>query len=243
MKSVTQKLHNVVHYREEFKNWIATEMIINETQAIWSLQNPLIKTQRITMYRDNYKVFIYGDYGTVIFDQMTWIATPHDLRYDDMGYQSEKLDPNNRKNLTVFDQTECIEDIVYWLYIAVRNLLSDQDIEMHKLAPDVQTNLTYFIEHYNENNTEDDINEFCETNQLEELKDLFIFAKEHLSQYVEDEEDYVDFLTRHTSHLEEFDRLGNQSDLFNAGQTLNQNYYLNLFAMQICSEKLNQKEN
>lgn len=56
------------YYKNLFESWEATELHIDKDHDIWRLQSPKYESEFIAMYRDKYRLFIYGDYGNLIFD-------------------------------------------------------------------------------------------------------------------------------------------------------------------------------
>lgn len=226
-----------------FESWIATELHIDENHDIWRLQSPEYENTFIAMYRDGYHLFIYGDCGNLIFNRMTWKGNPHNLRYDNLGYQMEKLSHECLKSIEVFDESACVDDILKWFKEKVEEYqISDELYDIHiseflrnTSDDDVEQFINETIEDYQDKVDEDELDEI--TNDLWNIKSLLDFTKdatEHAEEY-----EWIAWLRR--SNLEDFEDAC-ESDLWNAGKRIHQRFYVNLYAMQILSKKLKEQE-
>lgn len=113
---------NYNSYRKKFNGWESREMIIDDVRAFWEIKDPGSKYTKVCLYRDGNDMFIYGDYGRYSFNAMTWGGSVYNLRYDNLGYQMEKLSPETREQLTFFDEDICEHQIREWL---VNKLVSE----------------------------------------------------------------------------------------------------------------------
>lgn len=130
IKKLVDYIENAKYYEKEFLEWEAFEQIIDEDKAFWMLKKPGSRCQRVCLYRDGYNMFVYGDYGQFTFDSMTWIGNVYNLEYDNIGYQMEKLNYENRKSLIMFDECKCRKDIINWLRHQLEEYYeNDKDIE------------------------------------------------------------------------------------------------------------------
>ena len=103
------------HYRNKFKDWGINEIIIDDSRAFWEIKKPGSMYEKVSLYRDNETMLIYGDYGRYSFSNMTWQGSPENLCYNDLGYQMEKLDYNTNNCLRIFDEELCEKEIKEWL--------------------------------------------------------------------------------------------------------------------------------
>lgn len=169
-------------------------------------------------------MFVYGDYGQFTFDSMTWTGSVYNLEYDNIGYQMEKLNYESKQSLRVFDEDKCAEDIFDWLkeQLEYRYCVEDEYIEkIIKIFKDS----SYILD--------SDIEDFCDKNDLTDTEDILYFVKDALENI--DEYEWVSFL-RH-SNLGEFDEEC-ESVLWNAGKCIHQRYFICMYALQVCGEKL-----
>ena len=84
-----------------------------------------------------------------------------------------------------------------------------------------------------------EIEEFCVENNLIEIEDILYFTKDALESI--DEYEWISFLRN--SNLGEFDEEC-ESELWNAGKCIHQRYFICMYALQVCGEKLlREKEN
>ena len=175
-------------------------------------------------------MFVYGDYGQFTFDNMTWTGSVYNLQYDNIGYQMEKLNHESRESLRVFDDNKCIDDIFDWLKEQLEDLYNIEDEIIEKIIKFFKESVYIHDSH---------IDEFCIQNDIEELKDILLFTERALENT--DESMWIVFLR--SSNLEDFDDPC-ESYLWNAGKCIHQRYFICMYALQVCGEKLSkQKEN
>lgn len=188
--------------------------------------------QKVCLYRDGCNMFVYGDYGQFTFDNMTWTGSVYNLEYDNIDYQMEKLNHESKESLRVFDESKCEEDIYDWLKERLENhYLIEKDIIDNIISYFKQNNDLYYCDV--------DIEELCEKYDVPELENILNFTQKALENI--DEYEWISFLRR--TSFQEFDEEC-ESVLWNAGKCIHQRYFICMYALQVCSEKLNkQKEN
>lgn len=228
IKKLVDYINGSEHYIKEFATWEASEQIIDDNKAFWMLRKPGSQYQKVCLYRDGCNMFVYGDYGQFTFDNMTWTGSVYNLQYDNIGYQMEKLNYESRQTLRVFDEDKCEEDIFSWLKERLENRydveeeIIEKTIKLFKDEP-------YLLD--------SEIEEFCIENDLIEIEDILYFTKDALESI--DEYEWISFLRN--SNLGEFDEEC-ESELWNAGKCIHQRYFICMYALQICGEKLMEKE-
>lgn len=224
-----EKIDGAEHYIKQFSEWEATEQIIDDTKSFWMLKKPDSQYQKVCLYRDGCNMFVYGDYGQFTFDSMTWRGDVYNLEYDNIGYQMEKLNYDSKQSLKVFDDTKGKEDVLDWVVNVIENRfdgIDNTDDEWDNLIEKVKEVLDERCF---------DVDEFCEKYNCEDLRSLLDFADDLMSNI--DEYDWIAFLRNNTSKLEEFDEVY-ESSLWNAGKCIHQRYFICMYALQVCGEKL-----
>lgn len=233
MKSIKKLIDYIKgseHYIKEFATWEASEQIIDDNKAFWMLRNPGSQYQKVCLYRDGCNMFVHGDYGQFTFDNMTWTGSVYNLQYDNIGYQMEKLNRDSRESLRVFDENKCEEDIFDWLRKRLEYKYDVEENIVEKVIKIFKDN-SYSIDY--------DIEEFCEENDLMEIEDILHFVQDALENL--DEYEWISFLRN--SNLGDFDEEC-ESELWNAGKCIHQRYFICMYALQVCGDKLReQKEN
>ena len=212
------------HYIKEFATWEATEQIIDDNKAFWMLKKPGSQYRKVCLYRDDCNMFVYGDYGQFTFDNMTWTGSVYNLQYDNIGYQMEKLNHESRQTLRVFDENKCVEDIFAWLKERLENRYDVEEEIVEKIIK-LFKDESYLLD--------SEIEEFCVENDLIEIEDILYFTKDALESI--DEYEWISFLRN--SNLGEFDEEC-ESELWNAGKCIHQRYFICMYALQVCGEKL-----
>ncbi|WP_310603579.1 hypothetical protein [Anaerosporobacter sp.] len=219
------------HYQKRFDEWEATEQIIDENKAFWMLRKPDSQYQKVCLYRDSCNMFVYGDYGQFSFDSMTWTGSVHNLEYDNIGYQMEKLCSDSKKALYAFDDSECEKDIVKWF----KDRLEERyDVE--------EENIEKIIDFVDKNGSDSFyIRDFIEENSFGEyeIESLLEFVGECYKNA--DEYEWIAFLRNNTDKLQEFEE-AYESSLWNAGKSISQSYFICMYALKVCGEKLKQKK-
>lgn len=194
------------------------------------LKKPGSQYQKVCLYRDGCNMFVYGDYGQFTFDNMTWIGSVYNLQYDNIGYQMEKLNHESRESLRVFDENKCEEDIYDWLREHLEDLYDVDDKVIEKIIKFFKES-TYIHDSH--------IDRICTENDIDKAKDILYFTKRALENA--NEYDWIMFLRN--NNLEDFDDPC-ESYLWNAGKCIHQRYFICMYALQVCEEKLGkQKEN
>ena len=224
-----ERIEGAEQYTKRFSEWEATEQIIDETKAFWCLKKPDSQYQKVCLYRDGCNMFVYGDYGQFTFDSMTWRGDVYNLEYDNIGYQMEKLNYDSKQSLKTFDDSACEEDVLDWLKERLENRYEIDEELINKVVLFIKKN------HYV---TSLEIEEFCEDNECDELYNIMKFTNECLDNT--DEYEWISFLR--SQNFQEFDEEW-ESNLWNAGKRINQRYFICMYALQICGEKLQASKN
>lgn len=219
-----EKIDGAEHYISKFSEWEATEQIIDDTKAFWMLKKPDSQYQKVCLYRDGCNMFVYGDYGQFTFDSMTWRGDVYNLEYDNIGYQMEKLNYESKQSLRVFDEDKCREDIFDWL----RERLEDR----YNIEEDAIAKVVSFVKGSNYI-LSSELEEFCEENECDDIAEIIEFICECLENA--DEYDWIAFLRN--KDFSEFDEVY-ESSLWNAGKCIHQRYFVCMYALQVCGEKL-----
>lgn len=194
------------------------------------LRKPGSQYQKVCLYRDGCNMFVYGDYGQFTFDNMTWTGSVYNLQYDNIGYQMEKLHHESRESLRVFDESKCADDIYDWLKDHLEDLYDAEEDIIKKIIKFFKESIYVY---------DSNIDKFCYENNMEELKDILYFTRNALENA--DEYNWNIFLRN--SNIEDFDDPC-ESYLWNAGKCIHQRYFICMYALQVCGEKLlKEKEN
>lgn len=235
MTELKDKIENFEYYENEFSAWEPTEIIIDENRSFWMLKKPDSEYRKVCMFRDGYMMFVYGDYGNFCFDQMTWVGSVYNLEYDNFGYQFSKLSYDSKEALKAFDSDTCIGDLEEWFIDTLAELKDDYHIE----NPDqIAKSIFQYIK---ENNyiffyAEE---ELCEKFNCYEYMDLIQFVNDAYCN-CGDEYDWVSYLRE--SNLGDFEDEC-ESSLWNAGRKVSQSYYISMYALQVCRNKLEDRKN
>ena len=237
--------NKVSKYTQElFESWEASETIIDDKKAIYILKAPDSEYRKVCMFVDGHHCMIYGDYGNYVFDNMTWIATPHNLRYDNLDYQLEKMDYENKEHLAyIFNSYACEEDIYDWFKDKLKCELPDEQ-EVRDEIIDILNELNdsiYIADGFDVSTAlaKKHLDDY--ESDIEILNDLILFTYNALRNSG-DKTDFIAFLNYAYDELSKFEDPGD-SDLWEAGKRLNDRLLISLYAMEICSKKLKEKEN
>ena len=169
-------------------------------------------------------MYIYGDYGSYSFDKMTWLGSPYNLEYNNLGYQNEKMSYYTKNNVYMYDDESATEDIIDWIKEVAVDRYDYHESEINLLLEKIDIRNNPYI----------DIIGFCYENECDDLIELLEFSME-LYENSNDEIEYISYLRN--SNLEAFDEVC-ESQLWKAGKRISQNYLVSLLALKICSEKL-----
>ena len=229
LSNLLKHLHHAEYYIKEFSSWNANEIIVDDDKAFWSLQDPESKVRKVCMFRDGHNVYVYGDYGEFTFDSMTWKGSVYNLYYDNIGYQMEKLSNDSRKSLYVFEDEKCREDIIKWLKNRLYELYDLNEKEINKVVK-FMSNDCFIPEEY-------EIEEFCQDENwlFPEIEDLLQFTRECLNNV--DEDYWIQFLRDYWNEIDDFDD-PSACELWNAGKCVHQRYFICMYALKVCAEKL-----
>lgn len=233
MSALKDKIQNFKHYEKEFTTWEPTEIIIDENRAFWMLKKPDSECRKVCMFRDRYMVFVYGDYGSFCFDNMTWIGSVYNLEYDNIGYQFSKLSYDSKDALKAFDTDTCIEDLKEWFVETLEELKDGYNIEN-------SNEIAKAIFQYIKENSHIwcDEEELCEQFDCYEYIDLINFVHGMYCN-CDDEYDWIAYLRE--SNLGDFEDEC-ESSLWNAGRKVSQSYYISMYALQVCRDKLEERK-
>lgn len=223
-------IYNVDNYINTFNGWDVKEIIIDDQRAFWEIKKPDSEFRKVCLFRDGINMCVYGDYGSYMFDSMTWFGSPHNLEYNNLPYQNEKLSHESKSDVYVFDEDAVKEDIIDWF--------KDVAINRYCYNEDKINNIISHFEH--ERSMLFEAEDFCYKHTCDDLVDILNFVDE-LILYSDDEIEYIGFL-RNSAELENFDETC-ESDLWKAGKRTQQGYLVSFLALKICGEKLsNQAE-
>ncbi len=225
------KIESPEYYIKKFSTWEATEQIFDDKKAYWCLRKPNSNVEKVCLYRDGCNMFIYGDYGQFTFDSMTWIGSVYNLEYDNIGYQMEKLNYESKQTLYCYDDNYCEEDILDWMESVIEDRYSSiaDDDELDEIIVKSKECLKDYTF---------DVDGFCEKYNCEELRELLDFTDDLLQHT--DEYEWISFLRNNSGTLSDFDEPC-ESSLWKAGKRINQRYFICMYALQICGEKLLEK--
>ena len=237
MSVLKDKIHGFEHYEKKFSGWEAKEVILDENRSYWELRKPGSNCEKVCLYSDGSYAYVYGDYGVLSFDSLTFKATPKSLSGNHYDYVMGKLNYDCRKSINVYDDSDCKEDILEWFWDKLNDSYSYVDID-----DDNTTKIKEFLNQQVDSwfFDEDDTEEFCDENDLTDIKDLLLFTVKALRNT--DEFEWIHFLR--SENLSDFDEVC-ESSLWEAGKRIHQRFYVNLYALQVLSEKLDmdKKEN
>lgn len=229
MKKLIDYIENAKYYEKEFAEWKAFEQIIDEDKAFWMLKKPGSQCQKVCLYRDGYNMFVYGDYGQFSFDNMTWIGSVYNLEYDNIGYQMEKLNYESKKSLIIFEEHKCKEDIIDWLKNILEDYYGDDDIEK----------ISNFFKS-NPSPDEFEVYDFCDNEkQFLKVEDILLFTEECFENA--EEYEWISFLRRNYNEFYDFGDDPCESWLWDAGKCIHQRYFICMYALQVCGEKLKEQ--
>jgi len=187
----------------------------------------IIKAQIKDSYEWVKDVFIYGDWGHFSFDKINWTCNVHNLEYGDLDYQMRKLSRESQMAVYLYDESTCSQHIIDWL----------QDC-LHPTCANCNDIIEAFRQFLDDNVwvlSNCDIDEFCEKHNCDELTDIFYFVSEALLNT--DENEWIAWLRNNISRLEEFED-SYTSTLWDAGKCINQGFLVSMYALEVCSEKL-----
>lgn len=225
-------IYNVDIYINKFNSWYVKEIKIDDKKGFWEIRKPGSEIEKVCLFSDEYHMCIYGDYGSYVFDKMTWQGTPYNLEYNNLPYQNGKMSFDTKKAVYVFDEDEVVEDIISWLKEIAVVLYDYTEDEMNSLAEKICFNEPYF-----------NIYDFCYENDCGDLIHLLDFCYD-LYQNSSDEYNFISCLRdSNFPNLDYFEE-SCRSYLWSAGKRIRQDYLVSLLALKICGEKLrNQNEN
>ena len=225
-----ERIDGFESYKNEFEKWEAQEHIIDNKKALWILKKEDSEYRKVCLYRDGKDMFVYGDYGQFSFDSMTWLGAVDNLEYDNIGYQMEKLSHESKQNLYVYDDCYCCEDIVEWLQERLEDRYDLDEETINNVCDWINKN------YYSIDDVE--VEEFCDKNGISEIEEILNFAGTCFRHT--DEFEWISFLRNHSCELDEFDEVC-ESSLWKAGKRISQCYFICMYALKVCGEKLKAK--
>lgn len=226
-------------YKKRFSTWEASQILIDEKKAFWQLNKPDSNSEKVCLFRDGSTMCIYGDYGSYVFDKMTWEGNPWNLQYNNLDYQAEKISRESRDSVIIFDPETLKKNFLKW----VREYLHEhhaEDIFVNKI-------LDFLKEDYGFHFCGDTDDLFEEIEYSENSSDygnydeFFCFVslcKRAMNEMDDTQADWTHFLR---SEHHNFDDLGIdafESGLHTMSYAYNQRYLISLYAIQVISEKL-----
>lgn len=230
------RIEGFADIEKEFSSWEATEIIIDDKKAFWELKKPDTEYRKVCLYRDGCNMLIYGDYGSIVFDSMTWLGSVYNLQYDNIGYQMEKLTHECRKSIYKHDTKKAWEDILDWL----ADRLSDcyEELFFDDEGEDKQFTINDVLQFFRNTSFINciKIENFCIENNCKQLQEIMEFTDSCLGHSGEDELEWLSFLRGSLKH--EIFEDPCESSLWSVGQKIDQGYFINLYALQVCAEKL-----
>ena len=225
--------------KECFQNWEATEESYKDTgRAFYMLKNPNNNVEKVCMFRDGFNMMLYGDFGCYHFDEMTWVASPHNLAYNNLSYQMEKLSQDSKAAAYEFLPDKCLNDFFDWAYEKLENHFELEDEEIDTLSEILRD-----VSLYDMSLRGEIMNCLKEEHKKDasEIYSLFLLTARAFSYGVESHQEWVVFLEEYRDEIEQFDDFYD-SGLFDAGWCIKERLLISLYAMQVCSKKLKEKE-
>lgn len=234
-QDMTQHVKNAEYYIKKFSTWEASKIIIDDQKAIYILKKPDSRVEKVCMFVDGYNMYIYGDYGTLSFDRMTWVATPDNLAYQDMGYMMSKLSSNNYDSIHVFDEDKCKEDLENWFATYIKEYYHFQDDVIKQIIQALEEEtFTYSL------NLLEDVEAVLEkcTSGAEEIStEAEIFVKALENMY--DREGWITFLNQFNDRIMDLNCYEETYiEMRDFGKIIDGRFYVNLLAMFILYNKL-----
>lgn len=232
-----ERIDGFKHYEELFKTWEATELIIDNRRAFWQIKDPDSECRKVCLYRDGKDMFVYGDYGQFTFDSMTWLGDVYNLEYNNTGYQMEKLSYESKQALSVYDEDKCKKDILEWMEEQIRN----GDYDIIEDDSNYESNLDILLSEIKERIVDYGfyVRDFCKEYKCKQIENLLEFVDGLLSNT--DEYEWISYLRNNTSDWSDFEDCY-ESSLWNAGKQISQSYFICMYAIQVCGEKLREKQ-
>jgi len=219
---------------KRFSDWEAIEQIFDDKKAFWMLEKPGSQYQKVCMFRDGNNMYIYGDYGRYSFADMTWYATPYNLQYNNLGYQTEKMRYEDREQIYDFDSSLMVEALKNWTKDRLCDISELSDEKINGILAAV------FDDEYNSYN----IDEYLEEQNLEDvdnLEEFLCFVIDARDSECSTRQEWFMFLSEHDLELQDYDN-GCESSLYSAGEIYKANFLVSMYAMMVCGEKLKEKE-
>ncbi|MEI3327953.1 MAG: hypothetical protein V8R64_16420 [Thomasclavelia sp.] len=223
-----EMIYNADIYIKKFNSWNVKEINIDDRRSFFEIRKPGSTIEKVCLFSDEYHMIIYGDYGSYVFDKMTWQGKPYNLQYNNLPYQNEKMSEGTKKAVYLFDDEAVMEDIIDWLKETAVDLYDYEASKINLLVKKICFSNQYFS-----------ICDFCYENDCDDLMDLLYFCYD-LYQNSNDE---IEFISNLRTLSIPYNYEGRIYRLWNAGKRTSQSYLISLLALKICGEKLsNQKD-
>ena len=213
-----------------FDEWGVYEKIIDDRKACWIISKPKSCFQKVCLFRDGENMFIYGDYGSYVFDDMTWYGSVYNINESNLRSLVNKTSAENREKMFTFDSDTCKKDIIRWLEEHLDSCYEISETEIQKI-----------VSIFNDCNYIDDNEiELVTASMDDEIADLLQFIEDAM-WHTGCKEDWTAFLGDEYYRLDRFDEAF-ESDLWNAGRKIDDKFIISLYALQICGEKLSKEK-
>ena len=209
-----EMIYNADIYIKKFNSWNVKEINIDDRRSFFEIRKPGSTIEKVCLFSDEYHMIIYGDYGSYVFDKMTWQGKPYNLQYNNLPYQNEKMSFDTKKAVYAFDEEAVVEDIIDWLKEMAVDLYDYEESKINSLVKKIYFSDPYFS-----------IYDFCYENDCDDLMDLLDFCHD-LYQNSDDEIGFISYLRE--ANLYRFE--DNISGLWNAGKRISQPYLISLLA-------------
>ena len=213
------------YYKKRFNEWDASEKVFDQDTAAWELVCPSDSTQKVSLYRDKKDIFIYGMYGQSSFNNENEISSAHSLNYEDSYLMLKFLDPAIRESW--WDYEVWKRDFTTWLTDYIENAKHDSA----KVIEFIEGKLSCM-------NPEFYISDYCERNHCLELMSVISFAWSALRNEHATDDEWITFLV--DSDVYSIEEDVENSRLWSAGVDINEDYFICMLALSICSEKIKQ---
>lgn len=228
MAKIEEVIPNREYYEKLFKGWNADRYIIDSTKAVYELKDQNSSSAKVCMYRDGDTMCLYGDYGSFMFDKMTWIATPQNLPYDNVSYLTEKLSTESRTGSTGYIESQAIDDIAEWAKDRLTERFNADD-EQIKCVTD-------YIQDTSRCSSIDDFIKSTPAGTLRNIENFMLLINNLTEAAANGETSYISCVESLSYDITEYD--SDPSELYQAGRSLDPRLFISLYAMQICGKKL-----
>lgn len=211
-----------------FDDWEVTEQIIDDKKAFYSIKKPNSEYQKVCLFRDGNYMTIYGDYGEYHFTHMSWLATPLNIPYDNLSYLMSKMSAEDREKAYEFDSDFALDDIFEWL--------TDRLTSHYNFEESIANTIT---SHIKETDWLCDELEYIQKNGFDGIEHIVSFVYDAID-HTDDKIEWISFLRN--NDFSEYDEMF-ESELWEAGQRIDDRFLICLYALRKCGDKLANMEN